>query len=145
MPTYRTLVIPLLGLMALALAQEGSALADFDQPTPSLPNPPPPLDGRVPPPFMTEHADEIRGCYEPALQRHPNLEVHSTLTVAVNKDGAVLEATLPIREDAALEDCLEAAARTWRWPPAPSPLPGQPPPPDVLRLNFPFELVPPRS
>ncbi len=78
------------------------------------------------------HINEVKKCYETALQRDPSLEGRVLLKFTIEKTGDV---TAVVVQDSTLKDpsvgqCIVAGALKWKFPPHPGP--------GVIYISYPF-------
>ncbi|MGF1465473.1 MAG: AgmX/PglI C-terminal domain-containing protein [Sandaracinaceae bacterium] len=83
---------------------------------------------------VRRHLNEVRFCYEQALQTRPDLEGRGVVSWVVGPSGAVQRASVASStlRNAAVEQCIANAVRRWTFP-APS---GG----GVAGINYPFRL-----
>jgi TonB family protein len=68
------------------------------------------------------HINEVRFCYEQALQRRPDAEGRVAVTFMISPSGAVSSASASSTvSDAQVGTCVEQAVRRWTFPQSPSP------------------------
>lgn len=81
---------------------------------------------------IRSHVGEVRSCYERELARRPGLAGRLTVSFVISPTGAVQIATVSstTMDDPAVESCVAAAARRWRFP---APEGG-----GVVRVSYPF-------
>jgi TonB family protein len=87
---------------------------------------------------IASHRDQLRYCYELALQSAPSLAGKVALAFAVAPSGDVAAASVQQTTvgNPALETCLVSRVRTWRFP-VPARSPG-------FRVTYPFLFKPPQ-
>ncbi len=83
---------------------------------------------------VQRHINEVRFCYEQALNQQPDLEGRVTATFIINAAGAVQVASISntTLNNASVENCIAQAVRRWTFP--------QPDGGGVVGVNFPFVL-----
>lgn len=67
---------------------------------------------------IEKHFDEVTTCYEEGLGRNAELAGTVTLRFAIDKNGAVASVNLAetTLKDKPVEDCLQKALKTWKFP-----------------------------
>jgi hypothetical protein len=71
---------------------------------------------------VRRHINEVRFCYEQALQRRPDAEGRVAVTFVIASSGAVQSATSSSTvSDSQVGTCVEQAVRRWTFPQSPSP------------------------
>ena len=79
--------------------------------------------------------NELRYCYESALQRNPTVHGRVSASFVIDATGAVTTATATGLGDATAESCVANAMRRWAFP---APDGG-----GVVRVTYPINLAPP--
>jgi Ca-activated chloride channel family protein len=85
---------------------------------------------------VRRHLAQVRACWEQTLTIDPSLSGRVVLEMVIDEKGRVISATLvenPIG-DAALGQCIERAARSWRFPGFPGG--------SAISVRYPFTLQP---
>jgi TonB family protein len=82
------------------------------------------------------HSGDVRGCYDQALRRTPNLNGQAKLQITIGPKGGVQSAKIvdSTLNDAALEACILGKVRGWTLPP--------PPDGKTLIVTYPYRFEP---
>ena len=85
---------------------------------------------------VRSHLDEVRSCYESALQRHGALAGRVMLQFTIGPEGAIVATNVKSStiEDPTVGACIAESARSWHFP-APC---GS----GVVIVSYPFVLEP---
>ena len=75
--------------------------------------------------IVARHRSEIRGCYQRALERRPDLEGRATARWVIAPSGGVRGSTIDAdrsdTNDASVEACIASAVSRWTFPPSSGP------------------------
>lgn len=80
---------------------------------------------------IQRNSDQIRNCYELALQKDPSLRGKVVVVFTIDKDGTVPDAKADGVDDG-LDRCLETRFKTWQFPKGPAP----------VRISYPIVFTP---
>jgi hypothetical protein len=91
-------------------------------------------------PLTPRHKAEIQACFDEAREQNPRLVVRTTATLEAESSGRVISASVPVPDSPSFQQCVEAQALTWSFPPPPDASLPPPPPGARLHVMFPIQL-----